>query len=263
MHRSLTIGGVLLAVTALAAFAFLRHREARDQAARHHWNAAIRATFDPSRDLGWIETFETTRTMPLAEYDPRWQPLFGRLLVDRRLSAVIGDPEGGWQLDGGDDYAFRALDVPVGSVEMTVDGWWDGHGSIGAQIAVQRTPPHQLYEAALWRGRIALIHFIGPTPDRYEVLAESVDSTPLAAGFYRLQVCAELNASVWRLRAVLRDPLSGYRIIRQVSASDGRLPEGFQGIGLLGSGGPRASYVTGIVVRSPQEPLWCSATATP
>jgi hypothetical protein len=262
MKPRIAIGGFVLVLAGIAAFA-LQRRSASDAEARRRWKEAIRTAFDPARDSGWVETFETTRSMPLGEYDPRWRPLFGRLLVDRGLAAAIGDPEGGWERDGGDDYAFRESDAPTGSIEMTVDGWWDGQGSIGAQVAVQRTPPHRLYEAALWRGRLALIHFIGPTPDRFEVIGQSADTAALGAGFYRLVICAERTDSAWHLNAVLRDPAANYRILRRTSAVDARLPQGVQGIGLLGGGGRRGSYVTGIVVRSLQEMAGCGARTTP
>ena len=252
MNRSLVAGGLLLA-SALLAGAVLRWHAGNDAEARRRWKAAIRATFDPARDSGWIETFETDRTVPLGEHDPRWRPLFGRLLVDRRLAAAVGDPEGGWERDGGDDYAFRVAQVPAGSVEITVDGWWDGMGSFGAQGAVQPDPPHRLYEAAVWRGRLSLIHFIGPGPDKYEVLAES-PPLGIGAGFYRLTFCMDRSVVGWQLRALLGDPSRENAIIAHVAARDGRLGAGGQGIGLLGGGGGRHSYITGISVRQRTPP---------
>jgi hypothetical protein len=261
MRRSLAII-VLLLVVALGV-ALWRWRSAVEDRARRQWKDAIRSVLDTTREPGWLETFEATGTMPLTEYDRRWRPLFGSLLVHGGLAAAIGDPQGGWQHDGGDDYAFRAADVPSGSVEMTVDGYWDGHGSVAGQVAVQLAPPHRLYEATLWRGGVALIYFVGPTPDKYVVLAESTDPMRLSRGFYRLQFCAERRDTSWHLRAIVRSPGTGYRILRQVSAIDSRLGDGVQGIGLLGGGGSNASYVTGVAVRSLQGRQGCGTGATP
>jgi hypothetical protein len=255
---ALTVSAGVVAGGALA----LGWRAVSAERQAERWDAAIQSAFDTSRAPGWVETFRSSRPVPLSEYDARWQPLFGRLVVDPRLSAAVGDAEGGWQRDGGDDYAFRLRDTPRGSVEITVDGWWDGIGSIGVQGAVQDSAPHQLYEAALWRGTLSLVHFIGPAPDRFEVLAEAPGDT-LGAGHYRIQFCLDRRDAEWAMVARLLDPDAGYAVIREVRARDGRLGEGGQGIGLLGGGGRRASYVTGMAVRDLAHPHPCSADATP
>ena len=252
---------VVLAAVILAAVAIQR-RDARRARLAARWDAAIHAVMSSPRDSGWVETFASTRSMPLSRYDGRWRDLFGRMLVERGTSAAIGDPEGGWQHDGGDDYAFRASDTPTGNVEITMDGWWDGIGSLGVQGAVQLQPPHRLYEAALWRGTLALVYFIGPTPDRYEVLAEAPGRT-LTQGYYRLEFCLVQGESGWRLRARLRDALRDYAVVRELSATDNRLPGGVQGIGVLGGGGRRSSHITGMAVRYLAHTRPCSADATP
>src|SRR5688500_5713784 len=113
MSRNVLLGIVALsaALIVAAAVADIRWKSEKDARARAAWSDAIRTVVDTTREPGWVETFDAARAQPLAEYDARWRPLFGRLLVDSRLAAVIGDPEGGWQRDGGDDYAFRAADI--------------------------------------------------------------------------------------------------------------------------------------------------------
>jgi hypothetical protein len=247
MSRRVAVAGValvLVATTALARWKFGRDAQLRAQQAD-----AIRAVVDTTREAGWVETFDAARSQSLSGYDSRWRPIFGRLLVDRQLGAAIGDPEGGWERDGGDDYSFRSDTAALSSVEIVVDGWWDGQGSIGAEGAVQSQPPHQLYEATLWRGRLALIYFAGPTPDRFEILAESREPA-VEKGFYRLTLAMERGPDGWHLRARLLDPAHQYRVLGEATASDTRLPPGAQGIGILGGGGRRSSYITGIAVRN-------------
>jgi hypothetical protein len=246
MRRSLPLAAAALA--AAIGFVLLRWKSSRDESVRAALSAAIRNVVDPTREKGWVETFDLPRSQPLSEYDPRWVPLFGRLLVDARLGAVIGDPEGGWERDGGDDYAFRTTDLPVGNVEVVVDGWWDGKGSLGIQGAVQPEPPHRLYEATLWRGRLTLIYFVGPGPDQFEILAESPEP-PVRKGHYRIVLRMERESDSWALRARLLDPTRLYAVIAQAVASDSRLPDGGYGIGLLGGGGPKSSHITGIAIR--------------
>lgn len=222
-------------------------KSARDARARDAWSAAISAVVDTTREDGWIETFQTPHTQPLSTFDPRWRHIFGNLIVDSRRAAAIGDPEGGWQRDRGDDYAFRASDIFPGSVNIVMDGWWDGDGSIGVQGAVQLDPPHRLYEAALWRGKLLLLYFYGPRPVDFEILAES-PSLDLSSGHYRIILEMDLADGVWRLSASLNDPSDGYAEIARVAAFDNRLDIGAQGIGILGGGA--SSYVTGIAVRA-------------
>ena len=244
---SRVVVAIAVAAAIIAALLYQRARLSRVQADRAGRSAAIRSVFDTTQARGWIETFESATTRPLVDYDPRWRRLFGNVLVDPR--GAIGDPEGGWERDGGDDYAWRATDTPTGSVEITLDGWWDGQGSIGVQAAVQPEPPHRLYEAALWRGRLALIYFTGPQPDSFEVLAES-EPLPVRAGHYRLVLRADLDSAGWRLDARLLETARGLAQIARISASDQRLGPGTQGLGILGGGG--SSYLTGMAVRDLQ-----------
>ena len=209
-----------------------------------------------------METFDSDRLRPLSEHDPRWQPLFGRVLVHPALEAAVGDPERGWLQDGGDDYAFRVEDIPLGSVEIVADGWWDGHGSFGALGAVQNTPPHRLYEAALWRGRLALIYFAGPGPADFELLAESRGSA-VRRGFYRLVFCLDRRDAGWDLRAALQDPRRAYASVARAAALDDHLGPGGQGIGMLGGGGDRGPHITSIAVRDVTKTRPCSIDATP
>jgi hypothetical protein len=232
---------------------------ARARAARAE---SLRAVIDTTREPGWIDTFASARSQPLSEYDPRWRALFGRILVDGSRGAAFGDPEGGWEADGGDDYAFRTGAADTGDVEMVMDARWDGHGSVGVQGAVQEDAPHRLYEATLWRGRLALIYFIGPTPDRFEILAESRER-PVPSGSYRLAFCLHREGTGRRLRAVLRDPDNPQRIHATVEALDRRLRGGLQGIGMLGGGGLRGSHVTGVAVRGDARKQLCGVAATP
>ena len=216
----------------------------RDARARAGWSSAITAVIDTTREAGWIETFEAPRSQPLTTFDPRWRPIFGNLQVNARLGAAIGDrnPE-----DGGDDYAYRATNVPTGSVEIVVDGWWDGRGSIGAEGAVQADPPHRLYEAALWQGKLSLFYFHGPAPNQYEALAVSPE-LDVARGHYRIVLRMLRRDDAWELSATLRDPRNGYAVVGEVSATDNRLGDGAQGIGILGQA--PSCYVTGIAVRA-------------
>lgn len=247
MNRNLSAVG-LVVMAALALAVNLRWRTSRDAKGRAARAAAILRVVDTTSEGGWVETFTTPQSQPLAGYDPRWRPIFGRIIVDKRLGAAIGDPEGGWQRDGGDDYAFRATDAPTGSVQIVMDGWWDGVGSIGTQGAVQADPPHRLYEATLWRGKLTLVYFVGPRPDQFEILTES-PPLPVKKGFYRLVLCMDRSAEGWKLSASLRDPARDYTVVGHVSATDSRLGLGGQGIGILGGGGTRSSYITGIAVR--------------
>lgn len=207
--------------------------------------AAFRSAMNASSVSGWVQTFDDADGAALTERDARWQPLFGTLRFDARRRALIGDPAGGWDVDRGDDYAFR-LDRPMASAELVVDGWWDGEGAIGVQGAVQANAPHRLYEATLWRGRLGLIYFEGPEPSDFEYLAES-ENEPVRKGHYRLVLRMEREDSVWQLTATLQDPRAGYRTIAQVTARDARLDAGGQGVGILGKGA--SSYITGIAVR--------------
>ncbi|MGH7679480.1 MAG: hypothetical protein ACRENU_13500 [Gemmatimonadaceae bacterium] len=243
MRRSLVAGLLVAAVLALALWRWKSFSERNAHAERV---AAIKSVV-AAGDVGWVEAFQASQRMPLTEHDARWQPLFGRLLVEPDVGA-IGDPEGGWERDGGDDYSFRFPDAPLSDAEIFLDGWWDGRGSIGAQIAVQREAPHRLYEATLWRGKLALIYFEGPTPDRFEVLAESPEPV-VPRGYYRLAFCVMRENAKWSLRATLLDPSNNHAVLARASASDGRLGPGGYGIGVLGGGGPRSSHVTGIAVR--------------
>jgi hypothetical protein len=238
------LGVIILLVTAGQAW-----RNGRASALRAESAASIRSVVDPTDTSAWVETFDAPRSQPLEQYDSRWQGIFGRVLVEERLGAAIGDPDGGWQRDGGDDYAFRPGSQESSAVRIVVDGWWDGQGSIGALGAVQANPPHRFYEATLWRGRLALNYFVGPRPEHFEVLAESA-GPPLGSGFYRLVFCLHRSDGGWRLSATLQDPVAGYRVVRQASVIDARLGNGSQGIGLLGSGGQRGSRITGMVVSS-------------
>lgn len=238
------LGVVIALVTAAQAW-----RNGRASARRAEAAASIRSVVDPTDSSAWVETFDATRSLPLDQYASGWQDIFGRVLVDKRLGAAIGDPDGGWQRDGGDDYAFRPDSLESSAVRIVIDGWWDGQGSIGALGAVQPNPPHRFYEATLWRGRLALNYFIGPRPEHFEVLAESAG--PLhGAGFYRLVFCLERSDAGWRLSATLQDPVAGYRVVGQVSVMDARLGNGGQGIGLLGGGGTSGSHITGMAVSS-------------
>lgn len=237
---------LLVAAMALAIALTNVARQDRDQRETTARAAAIRGVVDTTGGGGWLLTFDGQRSRPLAELDPRWRPIFGRLLVDGSLGAVVGDPDGGWQRDGGDDYAFRPADSTMSDAHIVVDGWWDGRGSIGAQGAVQAAPPHRLYEATLWRGKLAIIYFSGPRPDQYEVLAESSQGAP-GPGWFRIFFCMARRQQAWLLHAVLQDANGGRRIA-EVSARDSRLPPGGQGIGILGPGGRQGSRITGIAV---------------
>ena len=248
MSRMAVLAGAVLGGLVVAALLW-RRQAAREVRTRAERVAAILAVIDTSKGPGWVETFQSPQTRSLSDHDRRWRPIFGQLLVDPRRGAM-GDPEGGWERDGGDDYAFRAVDVPGGSVEIVVDGWWDGDGSIGVQGAVQASPPHQLYEAALWRGRLALIYFSGPAPDQFETLAESSE-WPVGAGYYRIAFRMEKSGSRWLLRARLLNPAAGYAILAEATASDDRLPGGGQGIGILGGGA--SSFISGIAVKALQD----------
>lgn len=237
---------LIVAVVALAVALTNVARQERDRRESAARAAAIRGVIDTSGGGGWLLTFDGQRSRPLAELDSRWRPIFGRLLVDGSLGAVVGDPDGGWQRDGGDDYAFRPGDSTMTDERIVLDGWWDGQGSIGAQGAVQAAPPHRLYEATLWRGKLAIIYFSGPRPDQYEVLAESSQGVS-GPGRYRIFFCMSRRQQAWLLHAVLQDA-NGSRRIAEVSARDSRLPPGGQGIGILGPGGRRGSRITGIAV---------------
>ena len=244
------VGLALAVATFVALFLVARSaRNARDARSRAARAAAIRSVFDPSRDSGWIETFETERTLPLSAYDRRWKNIFGNMLVNARLAAAIGDPEGGWIKDGGDDYAFRTTDVPSGSIEITLDGWFTGEGSLSAVGAAQAEAPHRFYEAALWRGRgrLSLIYFRGPAPDQFDVLAETPD-LPVRRGYYRIVFRMLRTPDGWQLDARLLDPEKGYAVVGEVSATDNRLGDGGQGIGILSGGG--TTHVTGLAVRT-------------
>lgn len=207
--------------------------------------AAFRSVLDTTAAGGWMQAFDETEAAFLTERDPRWQRLFGALRFDPRRRALVGDPAGGWDVDRGDDYAFR-LDRPMGPAELVIDGWWDGEGAIGVQGAVQADAPHRLYEATLWRGRLGIIYFEGPEPSDFEYLAES-DNEPVRKGSYRLVFRMEREESDWRLTATLQDPRDGHRTIAEVTARDARLGPGGQGVGILGGGA--SSYITGIAVR--------------
>lgn len=209
---------------------------------RADWPDAIRAVVVEGRDRGWVEAFDARRRQPLAAHDPRWKPIFGQLLIQPRQGA-IGDPDGGWQRDGGDDYAFRDS-VLEGNVEIVVDGWWDGQGSIGALAMVQSAPPHRLYEAALFRGRLTLFYFIGPAPDQYVILGASPEP-PVGSGHYRIVLRLQRTADQWRIAGRLLDPARQYAPVAEVIATDGRLTSGGPGIGILGG----TSFITGMAVR--------------
>ena len=238
---------VVVAVVVGVAVAGLRVRSGRQARTAAERSASMRAVLDTTGAAGWVETFEVEQETRLVDHDPRWQRLFGELVIDPRLQAAIGDGEGGWQRDKGDDYAFRLAGVPTGSVEIVMEGWWDGKGSIAVQGAVQADPPHRLYEATLWRGRMGLIYFDGPAPTDFEYLAESTGTT-VGRGYYRIVFRMEKVGAMWHLRAILQDPADDYRTLAEVTATDDRLAEGGQGIGILGGG--RSSYVTGIAVRA-------------
>ena len=248
MRASTRVAGLLALGGLAAALLWIRSQRLQLERARTHATAAIRAVIDTTRDDGWVETFEGDRAMPLSELDRRWRPLFGQVLTDPRRGAV-GDPQGGWQRDGGDDYVFRVTDTPTGDVVIVADGWWDGIGSLGVQGMVQAEPPHRLYEAAIWRGKLALVYFIGPGPDQYEILAESAD-LKLGSGNYRLVLCIRRAEAAWQLKASVREPGADFRVLATVSASDGRLGKGGQGIGMLGGGGPQSSFFRGLAVRN-------------
>lgn len=230
-----------LAVIAVGAVVFLK--TARERHARSVCSSTISSVIDTIREPGWGQRFEATDTQRLTTFDPRWQPIFGRLMVDSRLVALVGDPG---DEDGGDDYAFRAVEVPTGSVEIVVDGWWNGSGAIGAEGAVQREPPHRLYEAALWQRKLWILYFRGPAPSQYETLAES-QPLPVSRGCFRIVFHMVRQGGRWHLRATLERPARG-ETVASVSAIDGRLGEGAQGVGILSRGG--GSYITGIAVRS-------------
>jgi hypothetical protein len=238
---------ILLAVVAAAAAGTWYWNSRRLERIR----APLAVPFDPGFDTadvqGWLETFPARTSVPLAEYDPRWRPIFGRLLVDGRLEAAAGDPEGGWLRDRGNDYAFRS-DGPRGSVEITAAIWWDGTGGIGVQGAVQPEPPHQFYEAVLWEGRLALIYFIGPGPDQYELLARSTQP-PVGRGHYRIVYRLERSDGSWRMQALLQDATGQGEgeVLASAGATDDRLGEGAQGIGILSGGA--SSYISGVAVR--------------
>lgn len=238
---------VLVVAVVGAVLAGFRVRSARQMRTAADRSAAIRAVFDPTVAAGWVETFEADEEALLVDHDPRWQRLFGELVIDPHRQAAIGDEEGSWQRDKGDDYAYRVMEVPTGSVEIVMEGWWDGEGSIAVQGAVQAEPPHRLYEATLWRGRMGLIYFEGPAPTDFTYLAESTGPM-VGRGFYRVVFRMERLDSMWHMHALLQDPAAGYRTLADVSASDSRLGEGGQGIGILGGG--RSSYITGISVRA-------------
>lgn len=249
MRRVLIALAILVIVVVIAAIALRLSRRARDARARADGFAAISATIDILRDRAWIERFETERARPLVEHDRRWQRLFGNVLVDPRLGAV-GDPEGGWVLDGGDDYAFRLDDVPSGSIELVAHGWWNGDGAIGVQAAVQPAPPHRLYEATLWRQRLEILYFHGPEPDRFEVLAAS-PHLDIGPGHYLIRLHVEFDAGA-TLSASLAPLDEPDRPLARITARDDRLGPGGVGIGLLGGG--RDSWFGSLGVQPMQHP---------
>lgn len=195
---------------------------------------------------GWAEVFRTPvdRAIPLPEYAAGWQRLFGALEVvpGLRVAAATEGNE-----DGGDDYAFYRRDPPLGSAEITMEGWWGGEWrSFAVQGVVQPDPPHRLYEAALWKGELSLFYFYGPRSADYESLG-GVEVGELDPGFYRITFRTEHDGAAWHLDAALT-ALPDERVVARVEATDARLPgSGYQGIGLLSG---RRSFVSGIAVRA-------------
>jgi hypothetical protein len=191
-------------------------------------------------DEGWVDTFDTDVQQPLSSYDPRWASIFGTLYVGPGKEAVIPDPRVSYARD---DYSFRQSDTPTGSVEIVMDFYWDGRGAVGIEGAVQASPPHRLYEAAIWQQRIDLLYFYGPSEGNYLTIARSRTNARLTAGFFRMFYTLMRQGSEWSLNAQALDPANNYSIIEQVSATDSRLGEGTQGIGIY-SEGAGGSYVT-------------------
>jgi hypothetical protein len=189
---------------------------------------------------GWVESFDTNVLQPLSTYDPRWVSLFGNVYVSPQTKAAVPDPNSS---SSRDDYSLRLSDSPTGSVEIVLDFYWDGRGAVGIEGAVQASPPHRLYEAALWQERIDILYFYGPGQGDYSTVAASRSNSRLVAGFYRTVFVMSRQAGQWSMTAKVQDPANGFAVIEQVSANDGRLGEGTQGIGIY-SEGRGGSYVT-------------------
>jgi len=189
---------------------------------------------------GWVETFDTDTLQPLSTYDPRWVSLFGNVYVNPQREAAVPDPNASYARD---DYSLRLSDSPTGSVEIVLDFYWDGRGAVGIEGAVQPSPPHRLYEAALWQQRIDILYFYGPSEGNYSTVAQSRSNSRLVAGFYRTVFVMSRQGGQWVMTAKVEDPANGFAVIEQVSATDNRLGEGTQGIGIY-SEGRGGSYVT-------------------
>jgi hypothetical protein len=205
-----------------------------------------RRTVDSLSAGGWAERFDgpLAGRVPLTEYDSTWVPIFGRLEVDPKLGAAVASS--GME-DDGDDYAFRLVGDPMSASELTVEGWWAGDWqSLGAEAVVQPEPPHRLYEAAFWKGRLDLLHFVGPGTGDYETLAGVELAERPGPGFYRIVFRTEHDGESWQLDARLVAVSSGEELA-SVEANHAGLPStGYHGIGLLSAG---RALVTGVAVR--------------
>lgn len=250
MNRVAVLVGVLVVAPIVAAIAVGAHRRARVAEARAAGAAAVAATIDTAVAAAWIEGFNVDRERPLTDYDARWHRLFGNVLLHPRMGAV-GDPEGGWVLDGGDDYAFRIDDVPAKDVELVAHAWWNGKGAVGVQAAVQADPPHRLYEATLWRRRLEILYFHGPEPDKFEILAASAD-LDVGAGHYLIRLRVTFDSAGAALRAQLAALDRPDQPLAIIEARDSRLGPGGVGIGLLGGG--RDSWLGTLGVQPAQHP---------
>ncbi len=147
-----------------------------------------------------------------------------------------------------DDYAFRGADTPTGSVEITVDFYWDGKGSAGALAAVQDAYPHQYYEAALYQGCLVFAYLAGSKSTEMTELARAVTSPGISHGFYRIVYRAILDNHNWALSATLLDAENAYAVITQVNTAHDALGPGRQGISIWNGVGGAGSYITEISV---------------
>jgi hypothetical protein len=194
--------------------------------------------------LGWVETFDADVTQALVDYDPRWTTLLGSLTVGSTPGEAVPDP-GNRGAD--DDYAFRASDAPTGSVQITLDYYWDGRGAVGALGAVRATYPHLFYEATVWNNELEILYIYGPNGGDWRSIVSSGVKPRLTGGSYRTVFTMDLEGGAWVMNAQVQDPTNNYEVVAQVSVTDDRLGPGTQGAGIF-SIYPSSSYISEIRV---------------